>query len=297
MVAIFYMNPVGNQIHFQSMANDLNFVLLCKFKASLSTAQLPLVPNSHGRLENLSFFHRNHMQGTLDFISLGYCWFPSQFFLEHSSDIVQVRNPLVCNPVASYCLATHFFCLQCTVNGVKFEKLQKGSGKNVKSLEMFFSGFPKIIGMENFPSLQSLTLMGQQITMLENLECLPNLTELCVSESKLSVSQFLYDTVHCICPPLHGMSFQYSGHVQLRFRNPCTVFQSPQLHYGLTLSRARSQKIPYHTTAFSLIGGPSTCKKKYTLLEAPSLACIEMNSVYYDILKLKLKSVINANIF
>ena len=51
--------------------------------------------------------------------------------------------------------------------------------------------------------------MGQQITMLENLECLPNLTELCVSESKLSVSQFLYDTVHCIareggntvCPP------------------------------------------------------------------------------------------------
>ena len=66
---------------------------------------------------------------------------------------------------------------------------------------MFFSGFPKIIGMENFPSLQSLTLMGQQITMLENLECLPNLTELCVSESKLSVSQFLYDTVHCIPPP------------------------------------------------------------------------------------------------
>lgn len=69
--------------------------------------------------------------------------------------------------------------------------------------------------------------MGQQITMLENLECLPNLTELCVSESKLSVSQFLYDTVHCIPPPLHGMSFQYSGHGQLRFYNPCIVFQAP----------------------------------------------------------------------
>ena len=136
----------------------------------------------------LVFFHRNHVRGTLDFISLGYCWLPSQFFPEHSLDIVQVRNPLVCNPVASYCLAAQFFCLQCTANGVKFEKLQKGSGKNVKSLEMFFSGFPKIIGMENFPSLQSLTLMGQQITTLENLECLPNLTELCVSESKLAVS-------------------------------------------------------------------------------------------------------------
>ena len=75
---------------------------------------------------------------------------------------------------------------------------------------MFFSGFPKIIGMENFSSLQSLTLMGQQITMLENLECLPNLTELCVSESKLSVSQFLYDTVHCIPPPHLFMGWVFS---------------------------------------------------------------------------------------
>ena len=71
---------------------------------------------------------------------------------------------------------------------MKFEKLQKGSGKNVTKLEMFFSGFPKIIGMEYFPNLQSLTLMGQQIVVLENLDCLPNLTELCVSESKLTVS-------------------------------------------------------------------------------------------------------------
>ena len=81
--------------------------------------------------------------------------------------------------------------MQCTVNGVKFDKLQKGAGKNVTSLEMFFSGFPKIIGMEYFPSLQSLTLMGQAITELENLEHLPNLTELCVSECKLSVSRIL----------------------------------------------------------------------------------------------------------
>ena len=52
--------------------------------------------------------------------------------------------------------------------------------------------------------------MGQQITMLENLECLPNLTELCVSESKLSVSQFLYDTVHCIRAENNGQ--QVAGH-------------------------------------------------------------------------------------
>ena len=80
------------------------------------------------------------------------------------------------------------FFFQCTINGVKFDKLQKGSGKNVTKLEMFFSGFPKIIGMEYFPNLLSLTLMGQQIAVLENLDCLPNLTELFVSESKLPVS-------------------------------------------------------------------------------------------------------------
>ena len=145
---------------------------------------------------------------------------------------------------------------------------------------MFFSGFPKIIGMENFPSLQSLTLMGQQITMLENLECLPNLTELCVSESKLSVSQFLYDTVRCMRPPLHGMSFQYSSHVQLRFCNPCIVFQAPQLHYGYRIEGHIpknslppplcdfSTSIPYNCSVKTppLIWGPSTCKQKYVLL-------------------------------
>ena len=45
--------------------------------------------------------------------------------------------------------------------------------------------------MEYFPNLQSLTLMGQAITEMENLEHLPNLTELCVSECKLSVSRIL----------------------------------------------------------------------------------------------------------
>ena len=77
---------------------------------------------------------------------------------------------------------------------MKFDKLQKGSGKNATKLEMFFSGFPKIIGMEYFPNLQSLMLMGQQITVLENLELLPNLTELCVSESKITVSYIFLST-------------------------------------------------------------------------------------------------------
>ena len=120
---------------------------------------------------------------------------------------------------------------------------------------MFFSGFPKIIGMENFPSLQSLTLMGQQITMLENLECLPNLTELCVSESKLSVSQFLYDTVHCMPPPPLFMGWGFSILVSW---DSITVALCSMLHSCtvVTLLKARSQKISFKyviSTCFILI--------------------------------------------
>ena len=80
---------------------------------------------------------------------------------------------------------------QCAINGIKYDKVQKGTGKNVKVLEMFFSGFPQIVGMENFPNLHVLTLMGQEIKVLENLDCLPQLTELCVSECQLTVSMFI----------------------------------------------------------------------------------------------------------
>ena len=78
--------------------------------------------------------------------------------------------------------------VQCAVNGIKPDKLRKGAGKNVKVLEMFFSGFPQITGMEYFPSLQVLTLVGQEIRVLQNLDCLPQLLELCVSECQLTVS-------------------------------------------------------------------------------------------------------------
>ncbi|XP_048590343.1 leucine-rich repeat-containing protein 9 isoform X2 [Nematostella vectensis] len=74
----------------------------------------------------------------------------------------------------------------CTANGINYEKLKKGqSSKKIHTLEMFFSGFPRISGMELFPGLQVLTLIGQEIEVLQNLDCLPHLTELCVSECSL----------------------------------------------------------------------------------------------------------------
>ena len=122
-------------------------------------------------------------------------WGTGQCIISHpvsGSPLVHSGLSLNISALSSHVFITNICCFiifQCAINGVKFDKLQKGSGKNATKLEMFFSGFPKIIGMEYFPNLQSLMLMGQQIAVLENLDCLPNLTELCVSESKLTVSR------------------------------------------------------------------------------------------------------------
>ena len=85
---------------------------------------------------------------------------------------------------------------QCLSNGINYEKLQKGSGCNVQTLEMFFSGFPNICGMENFPKLRVLVLVGLDIEHIENLDCLSNLYELWIAECKLSVSMKKFYSIY-----------------------------------------------------------------------------------------------------
>lgn len=50
---------------------------------------------------------------------------------------------------------------------------------------MFFSGFPRIVGLNYFPYLQYLCIVDQNITKIENL-CCPLLKELWISETKVS---------------------------------------------------------------------------------------------------------------
>lgn len=54
--------------------------------------------------------------------------------------------------------------LQCTVNGINYEKLTTGAGAAVKKLEIFFFGFPRIVGMRHFPNLTVLTVVNQKIS-------------------------------------------------------------------------------------------------------------------------------------
>ena len=97
-----------------------------------------------------------------------------------------IETPLLNSQRVQNLIECHIF-FQCAVNGINHGKLDQ-EGETVKVLEMFFSGFPKLIGMHFFPNLDKLVLMGQPLDKIEGLSFCPNLTELWVAECCLRVS-------------------------------------------------------------------------------------------------------------
>ncbi|KAK0052192.1 leucine-rich repeat-containing protein 9 [Biomphalaria pfeifferi] len=73
----------------------------------------------------------------------------------------------------------------CLNNGINFKKLY-AEGPQTTVLEMFFSGYPRLIGMHHFPNLTTLTVIGQSVSRLEGLNDLCVLEELWVAECKLT---------------------------------------------------------------------------------------------------------------
>jgi hypothetical protein len=57
----------------------------------------------------------------------------------------------------------------------------------VASLEVFFSGYPRMVGLSLFPKLLQLTIVSQSISHLQGLEGCPLLQELWVAECQLTV--------------------------------------------------------------------------------------------------------------
>uniref|UniRef100_A0A3Q0T553 Leucine rich repeat containing 9 n=1 Tax=Amphilophus citrinellus TaxID=61819 RepID=A0A3Q0T553_AMPCI len=70
-------------------------------------------------------------------------------------------------------------------NGVSYEKIAQ-EGSSITSLEMFFSGFPRVVGLSFFPRLCQLTIVGQNIQCIEGLECCPLLQELWIVQCHLT---------------------------------------------------------------------------------------------------------------
>lgn len=61
-------------------------------------------------------------------------------------------------------------------------------GSDTSKLEMFFSGYPRIVGLSLFPSLTSLTIVAQDIKEISGLEICLQLKELWIAECCLEVS-------------------------------------------------------------------------------------------------------------
>ncbi|XP_040925180.1 leucine-rich repeat-containing protein 9 isoform X2 [Betta splendens] len=74
----------------------------------------------------------------------------------------------------------------CAANGVSYERAAQ-DGAGLRSLEAFFSGFPRMVGLSLFPALQQLTVLGQDVEHVEGLQDCPLLRELWVAECRLTV--------------------------------------------------------------------------------------------------------------
>uniref|UniRef100_A0A3P9HJB9 Leucine rich repeat containing 9 n=1 Tax=Oryzias latipes TaxID=8090 RepID=A0A3P9HJB9_ORYLA len=72
----------------------------------------------------------------------------------------------------------------CLVNGVSYEKIAQ-EGSNVTSLEIFFSGFPRMVGLSFFPRLCQLTIVDQTIEHIEGLENCPLLQQIWIVQCRL----------------------------------------------------------------------------------------------------------------
>ncbi|XP_031746458.1 leucine-rich repeat-containing protein 9 isoform X3 [Xenopus tropicalis] len=81
----------------------------------------------------------------------------------------------------------------CACNGLSFEKIRQ-DGPATTTLEMFFSGYPKMAGLSYFPNLTQLILVGQNIHCIAGLESCHFLKELWITECHLSKIQGLH---HC----------------------------------------------------------------------------------------------------
>ncbi|XP_073427348.1 leucine-rich repeat-containing protein 9 isoform X2 [Dendrobates tinctorius] len=83
----------------------------------------------------------------------------------------------------------------CMCNGVNYDRIRQ-DGQGMKTLEMFFSGYPKMLGLSYFPNLTNLTIVGQSIEGIYGLESCPLLEELWIAECQLTRIKGLQDCRH-----------------------------------------------------------------------------------------------------
>ena len=86
-------------------------------------------------------------------------------------------------------------CFQCSNNGISYNKISNGGdqAKSVSLLEIFFLGYPKMIGLNYFPNLHKLVIINQPaLQRIEGLVHVPKLSELWICECDVKVDDILY---------------------------------------------------------------------------------------------------------
>ncbi|KAL4656332.1 leucine-rich repeat-containing protein 9-like [Arapaima gigas] len=83
----------------------------------------------------------------------------------------------------------------CAANGVSYEKVMQ-DGSVLSCVEMFFSGFPRMVGLSLFPQLSQLVVVGQSVDLIQGLEACPLLQELWVVECQLTEIGGLQSCIH-----------------------------------------------------------------------------------------------------
>ncbi|ELW69018.1 Leucine-rich repeat-containing protein 9 [Tupaia chinensis] len=78
----------------------------------------------------------------------------------------------------------------CLCNGLSYEMV-KQEGSDTSKLEMFFSGYPQIVGLSLFPNLSSLTIVAQDIKEISGLETCLQLKELWIAECYIELEREL----------------------------------------------------------------------------------------------------------
>ncbi|XP_053331520.1 leucine-rich repeat-containing protein 9 [Spea bombifrons] len=107
----------------------------------------------------------------------------------------------------------------CMCNGLNFEKINQ-EGPATGTLEMFFSGYPKMVGLSYFPNLTRLVLVGQHIERIEGLESCRSLQELWVTECRLTEIEGLQH-----CPQLKKLYLYHNDISKIEGLGPLTELE------------------------------------------------------------------------
>ncbi|XP_052269181.1 leucine-rich repeat-containing protein 9-like isoform X5 [Dreissena polymorpha] len=100
----------------------------------------------------------------------------------------------------------------CVNNGISYNKVSNGGedSNRVLSLEIFFSGYPKMVGLNMFPNLRTLVIINQSgLQRIEGLNSCPKLTELWVCECAIQKIEQVHYLKH-----LHKL-YLYSNKIRV----------------------------------------------------------------------------------